>query len=489
MRRVAALAWLVGCDAYDEGLLERDLSSRELAAESGDAATPFEPLAGKAGVGRGGSGADGSDNGGASRDATAGRAGGGHAAGAAGKAATGSGGMGAAVGGRSGEGGQSGGSAGSSACVASESVDCCPDDPDKRAPGACGCNIPDLDSDLDSVVDCKDEAPFGWQREIVLDGSQITETLTNFVVLVRITDEQLKGAVADNASDIYFAAADKSTLLDFEIESYAADSGALVAWVRVPSLSAGHDSAMYLGYGDGKASRSDAPGVWGGFRHVWHLGQDPSSGDGAVKDATGRSHGSARGGMSSAARVAAVAGHGLSFDGKDDAVSYVNDVTGSGPGTLSGWVDQAADSGDNGAAIISFGSGRSNQSRFLLAVAEQQRIKVGFYGNDKQPETVLPRGTWKYVAWVWTGKESTVYVDGAIVYGPAAHASANTAGAVGSIGGSTFGYDFFMTGQLDEVRVATDVRSAAWIATEFNNQRPGSTFIKMLGAPQAAPSH
>jgi hypothetical protein len=254
-------------------------------------------------------------------------------------------------------------------------------------------------------------------------------------------------------------------------------------------LNAGRDAALYLGYDDGKANRSDASAVWGGYRHVWHLAQDPSSGDGAIKDATGRSHGSARGGMSSTARVAAVAGHGLSFDGKDDAVSYVNDVTGSGPGTLSGWVDQAADSGDNGASIISFGTGRVNESRFLLTVAEQQRLKVGFYGNDKQPATVLPHGAWKYIAWVWTGKESTVYVDGAIVFGPAAHASANTTGTVGSIGGSTFGYDFFMTGQLDEVRVATEARSTAWLATEFNNQRPGSTFIKTLGAALPAPSH
>jgi hypothetical protein len=69
------------------------------------------------------------------------------------------------------------------------------------------------------------------------------------------------------------------------------------------------------------------------------------------------------------------------------------------------------------------------------------------------------------------------------------HAGANTQGNAGSIGGSTFGYNFFMTGQLDEVRVATEARSAAWIQTEFENQRPGSTFLKMIGEPRAAPNH
>jgi hypothetical protein len=359
----------------------------------------------------------------------------------------------------------------------------------KQLPGACGCGVPDLDSDLDASEDCEDIAPYGWLRQLVVDGSQVADTLTDFVLLVRITDSHLKDFAAGDGSDIYFAASDKTSALDFEIESYSGDSGALVAWVRVPSLNAGQDSVLYIGYEDGKSGRSNASGVWNGHRHVWHLAEDPSAGDGAVKDATGRSHGSARGGMGSAARVPAVAGSGLSFDGKDDAVTYTNDVTGSGPGTLSGWVNQAADSGDNGASIISFGNGALNQSRFLLGVAEQQRIKVGFYGNDKQPETVLARDTWTHVAWVWTGSQSTVYVDGAVVFGPASHASANTTGTSGSIGGSTFGYDFFMTGLLDEVRVATQVRSPAWLRTEFNSQRPGSTFIKSLSAPQAAPSH
>jgi hypothetical protein len=349
--------------------------------------------------------------------------------------------------------------------------------------------MPEVDSDLGPSEDCDDSAPFGWHRQLILDGSQVADTLVDFVLLVRITDRHLKDFAAGDGSDIYFVAADKTTPLDFEIESYAAESGALVAWVRLPSLSAGEDSVVYIGYEDGKSGRDNASGVWNGYRHVWHLGEDPSAGDGAVKDSTGRSHGSARGGMSGAARVAAVAGSGLSFDGQDDAVTYTNDVTGSGPSTLSGWVNQAADSGDNGASIISFGDGLSNQSRFLLGVAEQQRIKVGFYGNDRQTETVLERDTWKHVAWVWTGSESTVYVDGAVVFGPASHARANTTGTTGSIGGSTFGYDFFMTGLLDEVRVATEVRSAAWLKTELNNQRPGSTFIKSLGAPEAAPSH
>ncbi|MDG2200026.1 MAG: hypothetical protein P8K80_02445, partial [Phycisphaerales bacterium] len=38
-------------------------------------------------------------------------------------------------------------------------IDGCPNDPDKIAPGVCGCGTPDVDSDSDGVLDCEDGCP------------------------------------------------------------------------------------------------------------------------------------------------------------------------------------------------------------------------------------------------------------------------------------------------------------------------------------------
>jgi predicted outer membrane repeat protein len=38
-------------------------------------------------------------------------------------------------------------------------VDECPDDPLKQQPGACGCGVPDLDTDNDTLADCNDNCP------------------------------------------------------------------------------------------------------------------------------------------------------------------------------------------------------------------------------------------------------------------------------------------------------------------------------------------
>lgn len=45
------------------------------------------------------------------------------------------------------------------ACVATSSVDACPDDPDKTAEGTCGCGVADVDTDGDGILDCVDRCP------------------------------------------------------------------------------------------------------------------------------------------------------------------------------------------------------------------------------------------------------------------------------------------------------------------------------------------
>jgi len=124
-----------------------------------------------------------------------------------------------------------------------------------------------------------------------------------------------------------------------------------------------------------------------------------------------------------------------------------------------------------------------------LSLAEESAVKCGFYGDDATTNTVLPTATWKYLVWVWNGSTSQIYVDGASIITPKSHGSVNTTGTAGRIGASTFGYDFYLTGQLDEVRIASVARSAASISAEFNNQKPDSSFIKALGDPTAAAKH
>ena len=48
--------------------------------------------------------------------------------------------------------------------------DGCPADPNKAAPGACGCGNPDTDSDSDGIADCNDSCPNDPNNDADADG-------------------------------------------------------------------------------------------------------------------------------------------------------------------------------------------------------------------------------------------------------------------------------------------------------------------------------
>lgn len=55
---------------------------------------------------------------------------------------------------------------GDTAGTCASGVDCCPDDPNKVAPGACGCGSPDIDSDSDGKLDCADTCPLDADKVV-----------------------------------------------------------------------------------------------------------------------------------------------------------------------------------------------------------------------------------------------------------------------------------------------------------------------------------
>lgn len=336
---------------------------------------------------------------------------------------------------------------------------------------------------------CSVDCGYGWQRRLIIDGSQVSEPLSDFPVLVRLSNAQLAANAAVGAEDLYFTADDRLTVLDFEIEHYE-PQGELVAWVRVPTLEAGVDTTLYFGYGDGKSGRAKPSAVWSAFHNVWHLAEDPSAGDSAIRDSTERAHGTAHNSMTAQDSVSGLAGRALDFDGIDDEVTFYNDLWGSGPSTFSGWVKQAGSLGEYGTSMISVGDGTANGSaRFMLSHADDGRVKCGFMGDDDLTTAVLPLDEWKYLSWTWDGRESAVYIDAVRVLGPARHTQVATTGLVGKLGSSSFRFEYFLFGQLDELHIATAARSSAWIAAEHANQRPASTFVQLVGEPEPGVAH
>ncbi|HEX2844469.1 MAG TPA: DUF2341 domain-containing protein, partial [Candidatus Limnocylindria bacterium] len=197
---------------------------------------------------------------------------------------------------------------------------------------------PGEDPRADAMGDPPDATPEakawldGWARRkpVTLLASQIEApgdgALTDFPVLVSVTDPQIAAAALPGGEDIVFTAGDGRTVLASEIESFTRTDNQLVAWVKVPSLSATTDTRLYVYYGNPSPPPA-APlpeAVWtASFLGVWHLHQNPGTGvAGAIRDATSRRHHGTAVSMEATDLVAARIGRGLAFNGTSEFLDF-----------------------------------------------------------------------------------------------------------------------------------------------------------------------
>lgn len=320
-----------------------------------------------------------------------------------------------------------------------------------------------------------------WKR-ITIPASQVdgAGVLENFPVLFSVTDMDIAGRAAEDGGDIYFVASDGMTRLEHEIEKWDRNTGRLIAWVKIPALSASTDNVFYVYYGDPDAAADTNPAeVWSnGFVAVWHLADDPGPGNpGGIRDSTTGNDGTAHGSMGSEDLVAGPIGDAIDFDGSNDEITFTNPISGNMPHTISAWVNQRETDSDD--ALVVLGNGAQNQARWFHSVWNRDEVGVGFYSNDWETRVDIEGAGWKLLHWTYTGTENRLYVDGALAAGPRTLASGiDTQGSDGRIGNASgpFGTNMNLDGQVDEVRIATVVRSSEWIRTEHRNQSDPSSF-------------
>ncbi|MFW9806070.1 MAG: hypothetical protein ACFFFK_05015, partial [Candidatus Thorarchaeota archaeon] len=88
---------------------------------------------------------------------------------------------------------------------------------------------------------------FNYQKDISIDHTQVVSDLSNFPVLIDITDSNLSSNVLSNGNDIMFTI--DGNPVSHEIELFNQTTGRLVAWVKVPYLSSLVDTVITMHYG------------------------------------------------------------------------------------------------------------------------------------------------------------------------------------------------------------------------------------------------
>jgi hypothetical protein len=116
-----------------------------------------------------------------------------------------------------------------------------------------------------------------YRKMVTINHTKVAADLTGFPVLIDIVDSDLSSKAQSSGNDIVFTDSSMNKL-SHEIERYDNNTGHLVAWVKVPSLSSTSDTALYMYYGNAAASNQQNPtAVWDqNYMMVQHLEETES---------------------------------------------------------------------------------------------------------------------------------------------------------------------------------------------------------------------
>ncbi|MFH1062908.1 MAG: DUF2341 domain-containing protein [Candidatus Omnitrophota bacterium] len=320
-------------------------------------------------------------------------------------------------------------------------------------------------------------ANWSFHKEITIDRTKVMANLTNFPVLISITDTALRDNARSDGFDIVFTASDGNTKLDHEIESFDKTTGILVAWVKIPSLLSSADTKIYMYYGNSAASdQQNKSGVWDtSYKGVWHLNNDPSATAPQEKDSTSNNNAmTSYGTMTNTDLIDAKIGKGIDFDGSNDYFKKTSPVGVGTPGdyTISAWFNYIS----------------SPASYSTIYDHNNYAPQFGFYNQSvamvyhnglitSSGTATHNDGQWHKVDFRRVGTMVYFYVDGAL-HGTGTHSATFPTATSALIGWSNYSTEYWL-GKLDEVRYAITARSPEWIATEYNNQNSPTTFISV----------
>ena len=323
----------------------------------------------------------------------------------------------------------------------------------------------------------------GWSYRMAFtfDNSARSEALVDFPVLIELNSANFDySRVQPQGQDLRFVDTN-GALLNYEIESWN-PAGSSYVWVRVPQIDA--NSAIdfiWMYYGNASASAGQNPaGVWSStYDAVYHFGNAVTA-SGTVMDSTNQVNGTNVGSTS----VTGFLGGGQSFDGVNDRVFLGHNISlldGAASATISGWV-QTGNLSQN-AGIVSIARVNllnviHDDSRAALELTGTELHVTAkadvLDGNHTLTTTSSPvtANTWLYVSAVidYANDRIDLYVDGSLILSQATSFPRNVeAGNAenASIGASGSGNGSYFSGLLDEIRIQSTGRSAAWLSAEY----------------------
>jgi len=370
---------------------------------------------------------------------------------------------------------------------------------------------PPLDYEANATADWYNDS-WEYRKKITTSlDTVISSDLTDFPYLVSFTDSDFTKTTESDGTDIVFTASDGTTELAYEIERFDQSTGEVIAWVKIPTVSASENTDIYIYY-KGTATSSSSS-VWdSNYKLVYHLNQSSTGTVDEFTDVSDTGNDGTGGGTGAMTQdedrrptqVEAKIGYGQSFDGptqgatSDGTGDYIwsqdvsewpgnNGSTSDNDTTVEFWAKIDDDHSDEGNMDF-FGyhaSGNDNEFALFKVASLNLMTKGSLFNSDVDATT----SDWTYLMIVYDpGGTSKIYQDGELaeqVDGTSGNKGQRHNGEFvlgGDVdgSGSNLRVNNELQGDLDEFRVSNTIRSADWAAASYCNQN-GSNDCQTIG--------
>ncbi|HOZ35706.1 MAG TPA: DUF2341 domain-containing protein [archaeon] len=327
-----------------------------------------------------------------------------------------------------------------------------------------------------------------YRKKITIDHNLVDSDLNDFPMLISIVDENLVsyGANADG-NDIYFTTNDEITRLRREIEDYNSETGALVAWVKIPELSSTTDTDIYMYFGDSEENNTNDTDVWdSNFVGVWHKNDLTTT---TIADSTSNSNNGTKKATLEPSEIIGKIGYAQNYDGSNDYINTGNkSAYNSQIITIELWGKlNGAGSHTDGTYLIN--KGRASSVPYFSYIirhiedTNQFNLLLGFsdntYGSIYANEYPITDNDWHHFVGTYDGDDLNFYINGNLIQ------SRNYINKQIKfdfpnnelyIGAWNTPVKRAFNGNIDEVRLSNTARTTSWIKTEYNNQSAPETF-------------
>ena len=301
-----------------------------------------------------------------------------------------------------------------------------------------------------------------WTKnaKISINAQGITEAASQVPVVVRLHSGNFDFASVNvDGSDLRFVAADDKTELKYYIEKFDAVNELAIVWVMLPSIKPGDKDAHFMAYyGNAKATASssdakaiNAAGTVGSFHFAEKSLMLDSSATGLQSSGV------------ITVQKAGLIGESAIFSGQPFIIAANPAINASAGYTWSAWIKPTA---------LPQAANLYNQGEALSLNIDAQKLTLKIGGATVTGGELKP-AVWQHVAFTINAGNASLYLDGAQV-------------ATGAVQVSDMNKEIKIgdgfTGELDEMQISSNAKSAGAIKLAASSQGVESALLKVSGS-------